>query len=179
MISIDNLMKDYRLKSTIRYNNRNKITNESVAEHSFYVALYTLEICNNYNIKNDIVKIALEKALLHDMPERDISDIPYDVKNNIPELKKILKNKEKELEKELETRFKCECQEDNEIEIIIEKIVKMADNYSVYQYCLKEQELGNSSNEFKKIEDRVRCDIFTDYDYLNEYLLQHKEMKKC
>ena len=74
MINVADLMKDYRLKSTIRYNNRNKITNESVAEHSFYVGLYTLEICNKLKLNHSLTKYALEKALLHDMVERDISD---------------------------------------------------------------------------------------------------------
>ena len=176
MISIDNLMKDYRLKSTIRYNNRNKITNESVAEHSFYVALYTLEICNSLNLEDNIIKKAVERALLHDMVERDISDIPHDVKNIVPGLKIILENKEKELNKEIDERFNCNRNEDDESALnkLIDVIVKISDNYSVYQFCLKEQELGNNSLEFKAIENRAKNFIESNMEKVNEYLITLK-----
>ena len=40
----------YKLKDIIRYNTRVKITKESVAEHSFFVAVITLHLCNKYHL---------------------------------------------------------------------------------------------------------------------------------
>ena len=42
----EHLLYLYQLKNIIRYNSRKRLVNESVAEHSFYVALIALEICN-------------------------------------------------------------------------------------------------------------------------------------
>ena len=47
----------YRLKNVIRYNTRNKLKDESVAEHSFYVALLSLYFCDEYNLSNKSVII--------------------------------------------------------------------------------------------------------------------------
>ena len=54
------LIDVYRLKNVVRYNTRNVIKKESVAEHSFYVALFTLKICNDYNVDPRTEKRAIE-----------------------------------------------------------------------------------------------------------------------
>lgn len=181
MITVKDLMKDYRLKSTIRYNNRNKINNETVAEHSFYVSLYTLQICNKLNLHPIVTKLALEKAILHDMVEADISDIPHDVKKKIEGLKTILEKQEKELNEKLDYRFACDrtnnietlrsykVDYDDKTENIIDTIVKIADTYSVLQYCLKEEMLGNKDNEFRSIEERARKFIVEGEKSITEY----------
>ena len=92
LVKLENYLTDvYRLKNVIRYNTRNIIKEESVAEHSFYVALFSLKICDDYHIDNSTTKKVLIKALLHDMPEIELNDITHNVKEKLnlrPFLKK-------------------------------------------------------------------------------------------
>ena len=75
----------YTLKALTRYNNKFKIINESVAEHSFFVAVLVLKMYDDYNFN---LKTALKMALIHDIPELHLSDVTHDVKKNFPKLAK-------------------------------------------------------------------------------------------
>ena len=141
------LIDVYRLKNVVRYNTRNVIKKESVAEHSFYVALFTLKICNDYNVDSRTEKRAIIKALLHDMPESELNDITHDVKEKL-NLRPFLKKYEDEY---FDTHF-------SEYRSLMKKgdektnaIVDYADTMSVYQYVLNEELLGNKSNDIQEI----------------------------
>lgn len=136
------LAKDYRLKDLIRYNTRTKITNESVAEHSYFVCLYVLEICNYFKVDNETKLEALSLAVIHDLPEIDLSDIPHDVKMKHKGLNKEFEIVEEELFGKLRNRFNLKPTENTNI---ANKIVKAADLYSVIQFCEHEKVLGNQS----------------------------------
>ena len=43
------LLDFYHLKSLVRYNTRLKLTSETVAEHSYFVSLFTMIICEELN----------------------------------------------------------------------------------------------------------------------------------
>lgn len=65
------------LRNIVRYSNMRRLHNESVAEHSYYVALYTLIIANslkNHGETLDMAK-ALGMALAHDLEEGFSGDI--------------------------------------------------------------------------------------------------------
>ena len=64
-------------------NNKFKIISESVAEHSYFVAVLTLKLHDDYEF--DLEK-ALKMALVHDIPELHLSDVTHDVKRNFPKL---------------------------------------------------------------------------------------------
>ena len=64
----------------VRYNNRHRIHNEDLAQHSFMVAYNILKIGFNYNIDSSIVYKACAMAIVHDCPEMFTSDIPHDCK---------------------------------------------------------------------------------------------------
>ena len=138
----------------IRYNNRAKIINESVAEHSTYVAFNVLKICKLYNISNDVKYRALEMAVVHDIPETYTSDVPWNVKQKSSVLSKELSRLEIEFIKEdmpeIYESFKSyqEAEENKTLEGII---VKLADTLSVVQYCEQEKSLGNVSSEMMEI----------------------------
>ena len=141
------LVDVYRLKDVVRYNTKNVIKKESVAEHSFYVALFTLKICNDYNVDSRTEKRAIIKALLHDMPEIELNDITHDVKEKL-NLRPFLKKYEDEY---FDTHF-------SEYRSLMKKgdektnaIVDYADTMSVYQYVLNEELLGNKSNDIQEI----------------------------
>lgn len=162
------LVDVYRLKDVVRYNTKNVIKKESVAEHSFYVALFTLKICNDYNVDSRTEKRAIIKALLHDMPEIELNDITHDVKEKL-NLRPFLKKYEDEY---FDTHF-------SEYRSLMKKgdektnaIVDYADTMSVYQYVLNEELLGNKSNDIQEILINTRSRIKKCKERLEEILFK-------
>jgi len=141
----------YQLKNITRYNSRKRLVNESVAEHSFYVAIIALELAEKANLTAEQTFECLIKALLHDMPEIELNDITHDVKEALG-LRPMLKKYEDEFyKKEYPTYANLMINNDDEV---VDRIVDLADVLSVYQYTSNEIELGNQSNDIQ--------DIYTD-----------------
>lgn len=142
------------LGEIIRYNDRPKIKNESVAEHSFYVANNVIRICSLYNIPMEVKHEALEMAIAHDIPEVFTGDIGYITKRDNPELAVALERTElKQLklnmpEHYLAFRNYVEGLKHRDLAAVI---VKLADIISVLQYSNSEIELGNSSKAMQDI----------------------------
>ena len=140
------LLSMYRLKNVIRYNTKNKLKDESVAEHSFYVALIVLKLCKEYEYSEETTQLCLIKAILHDMPEIELNDITHDVKEHL-HLRPLLKEYEDDY-------YKREFTEYADLMIkpqTFDTIVDLADAYSVRQYCLNEISLGNHNSEINAI----------------------------
>lgn len=134
----------YKLSNIIRYSQQNKIKSESVAEHSFYVSWFVTRICKEFFISDKIKLLALEAAVLHDIPEVITNDITYDVKRMIPEISGLLQPYEEMVISEHSPEaHKVLFEPETSDEIIAKKIVKHADILSVLQYCNHEQLLGN------------------------------------
>ena len=149
----------YKLSNIIRYSQQNKIKNETVAEHSYYVSWFVNRLCTKYSLSDTIRLMALETALLHDIPEVITNDITYDVKRMIPEVPALLQPYEEEVIKEHSSRaYKVLFNPETPEEIIAKKVVKHADILSVLQYCQNEEELGNKNfTELRKAtEKRVK-----------------------
>ena len=136
------LTKLYNLKNLVRYNPRTKIANESVAEHSFFVALFTAMIAEKLEMSDSEKLRCITKALIHDLPEIDISDIPHNVKRKYPEIKEVVERAENEWFKKFMPSFENLCTTEEE-----DDIVEIADIYSVVQYCENERRLGNQNFE--------------------------------
>ena len=99
-----------------------------------------------YELGDTIRLMALETALLHDIPEVITNDITYDVKRMIPEVPALLQPYEEEVIKEHSSRaYKVLFNPETPEEIIAKKVVKHADILSVLQYCQNEEMLGNKS----------------------------------
>ena len=143
----DYLVDVYRLKNVIRYNTRNIIKEESVAEHSFYVALFALKICDNYNVDEQTRSKAIIKALLHDMPEIELNDITHNVKEKL-NLRPFLKKYEDEYFDENYHQYASLMKNADKK---TDAIVLLADTMSVYQYALNEILLGNKSDDINEI----------------------------
>ena len=149
----------YKLSNIIRYSQQNKIKNETVAEHSYYVSWFVNRLCTKYSLSDTIRLMALEAALLHDVPEVITNDITYDVKRMIPEVPGLLQPYEEEVIREHSSRaHKVLFNPETSDEIVAKKIVKHADILSVLQYCQNEEELGNKNfTELRKAtEKRVK-----------------------
>ena len=130
--------KVYNLKFIQRYSITPRITNETVAEHSFFVATYVMELYKDY--KFDLNK-AVQMAIIHDFAESFIGDITLSTKTMCPELVN-------ELYREYEQRTSVES-----------LIVKLADTMQVKQYAGNEIELGNNSITMRSIFSRAVDDI--------------------
>lgn len=142
LLSKESVMSEYTLKKIIRYGNRNRLNDESVAEHVCFVSLFCLKIMAQLNLTHEQERQVLILAALHDAAESRTSDIPHDVKENYPEMQAILDKIEDDY---YEENWKYYADEVCEPDKLVHDIVKLADTYSVYQWCLCEMELGNVS----------------------------------
>ena len=157
---LSNMIKDV-CKNTIlgigsinRYNTLYRLHEESVAEHSLYVSYNVMRLCDILEISDDIKLRALQMAIVHDIPECFLGDMPYSTKQRNPEISKILSKLELEdMERnmpEVADKFR-EFQEAEENETIEGQLVKLADAISVVQFCEVEKSLGNSSDNMTEI----------------------------
>ena len=147
----------YALKALTRYNNKFKLINESVAEHSFFVAILILKLHEVYNF--DLEK-ALSMGLIHDIPELHLSDITYDVKRNFPKLRDSILDAEKTI---INKQYPEWSHLFNELVVNVESVesmvVVLADVMSCIQYASTEIDLGNSGymkNVLKESKKRMR-----------------------
>lgn len=160
LLSKESIMSEYPLKKIIRYNHRSRLQDESVAEHTCFVSLFCLKIMAQLNLTHEQERQVLILAALHDTCESRTSDIPHDVKANYPEMQQILYRIEQDYYKE---HWKNYLGEVYKPEPIVYNILKLADAYSVYQWCLNEKALGNSSDCISEIyfESKERLEKYT------------------
>lgn len=112
---------------------------QSVAEHSFYVALYTAEIISfalecGYQVFNDFA-IAVQYALVHDRDEAYMSDIPGPIKRNITDPLKM-----KEYAARMETKVydtAIDAESDHK------RVIKVADLMDEVAFLHGEVRMGN------------------------------------
>ncbi|MDD4533372.1 MAG: HD domain-containing protein, partial [Prevotella sp.] len=124
-------MSEYVLCKIIRYNNRTRLQNESVAEHTCFVSVFCLKIMAQLDLDHETERQILILAALHDMAESQTSDIPHNVKANYPEMESILEKIETDYYKETWVKyFEVVYKPGN----LVYNILKLADAYSVYQY---------------------------------------------
>ena len=160
VLSDEQITSEYALCKIIRYNNRCKLQDESVAEHTCFVSLFCLKILAKLKLSHEIERKVLILAALHDTAESKTSDIPHDVKANYPEMQNILDKVERNYYEEVWPEYKEEVYNSGDL---CHNILKLADSYSVYQYCLNEKALGNVSDVIDEIthDSMVRIQHYT------------------
>lgn len=161
LLNKESIMSEYPLKKIIRYNHRSRLQDESVAEHTCFVSLFCLKIMAQLNLTHEQERQVLILAALHDTCESKSSDIPHDVKANYPEMQKILDKIERDY---YEKNWQNYLEDVYKPDEIVYNILKLADAYSVYQWCLNEKALGNSSDCITEIyfESKNRLKKYTD-----------------
>jgi 5'-deoxynucleotidase YfbR-like HD superfamily hydrolase len=96
-LNIHNMIRGQssRLRYVIRYSTCQRLHSENVAEHSYYVALYSMLIADWAIITNreagskvDHAEV-VRYALLHDLEEAITGDIPRSFKYSLPEMAEI------------------------------------------------------------------------------------------
>lgn len=153
LLSDEEIMSEYVLGKIVRYNNRRRLQEESVAEHTCFVTLFCLKIMAQLNLDHETERRVLILAALHDVAESRTSDIPHDVKSNYPEVKSILDKVEDDYYREHWANYLGEIRDPDDL---CHNILKLADTYSVLQYCLNEQSLGNTSEDIREITESAR-----------------------
>lgn len=172
LLSKESIMSEYPLKKIIRYNHRSRLQDESVAEHTCFVSLFCLKIMAQLNLTHEQERQVLILAALHDTCESRTSDIPHDVKANYPEMQAILEKIEHDY---YEENWKTYLGDVYKPEPIVYNILKLADAYSVYQWCLNEKALGNSSDCITEIYVECRNRLKKYIGIINEII--EKEAK--
>ena len=160
-------MDDYVLGKMIRYNHRYRLQDECVAAHSFFVSLFCLKIMAKLQLDHETERQVLILAALHDTAEIKTSDIPHDVKSRYPDMQEILDRIEKEYYEEHWQKYISDVYKPNEM---VYNIIKLADAYSVYQYCLNENTLGNVSDEMTEIKSEALVRITNHIATINALL---------
>lgn len=126
-----------RMASVVgRWSTTPAISRQSIADHSFYVALYTDHMCDMLRLPDGIRYDALHWALIHDMPETVTSDIPGPVKRTITNVMN-LNSVEGTIFQELEYPNSAPLFDQSR------KIVKAANLIDEVFYLHSEQLLGN------------------------------------
>ena len=161
------VMDDYVLGKMIRYNHRYRLQDECVAAHSFFVSLFCLKIMAKLQLDHETERQVLILAALHDTAEIKTSDIPHDVKSRYPDMREILDRIEKEYYEEHWQKYISDVYKPNEM---VHNIIKLADAYSVYQYCLNENALGNVSDEMTEIKSEALVRITNHIAAINALL---------
>lgn len=172
LLSKESIMSEYPLKKIIRYNHRSRLQDESVAEHTCFVSLFCLKIMAQLNLTHEQERQVLILAALHDTCESRTSDIPHDVKANYPEMQAILEKIEHDY---YEENWKTYLGDVYKPEPIVYNILKLADAYSVCQWCLNEKALGNSSDCITEIYIECRNRLKKYIGIINEII--EKEAK--
>lgn len=168
----EEISNEYVLAKIIRYNHRCRLQDESVAAHSFFVSLFCLKIMAKLNLDVQTERQVLILAALHDTAESKTSDIPHDVKEHYPEMEDILAKIEKDYYEKHWKRFFQDVYKPSDL---VYNILKLADSYSVYQYCLNEIDLGNVSNEIIRIKFDAMSRIQMWTEKINNCMKQKNE----
>lgn len=144
VFNIRKLQKFYKLRNLIRYSQMSRTTNESVAEHTYYVSLFSRMICTKLGLDADTTLKCVTYALIHDIPEIWTSDVPHPVKEGNPKLSKLLNEVEIDVMKNHCPEFLDDYKEGlNRVDPKVSIIVDLADIVSVLQYANSQVKLGN------------------------------------
>ncbi len=150
----------FNLDTIVRWDLNQIVKNETVSQHSFWVALFSTclaeELFPDGGERSIDLKLQISRyALFHDLGEAFTGDINHTVKNN-PFNGKEISEKLKELE---EWYFKKKFSEDNPVSKmmlasinlksgdaeIVKNIVKICDWLSFLKFLNNEKSLGNSN----------------------------------
>lgn len=146
----------YKMSNVWRYTSRLVIKPENLAEHSYYVAANVVKFGKLLNISEDKINTAVRIALAHDCAETFTSDLPHNLKEYSSELKKICEELEVKLIGEHFPYFKKEFDSFyNEEDMVVNKLVELADVVDVIMYINREETLGNRDEDILQI--RAEC----------------------
>ena len=143
------------LRSLVRYQNCHRNINETVAEHSFYVAILVLKLREYYSFN---LETALKTALVHDCAEAAISDVPHNIKMQNPKLAEALEEAETNVTKEMLSDEALQLiRQFNHGETPEGLACQLGDILSVVMYANAELTSGNKVFNYIAIKAIERC----------------------
>jgi len=147
--------KAYSLEYTKRYSMSPVINQESVASHSYFVALAVMLLADVYEFN---LSLAIKIAIVHDLPEMEISDVNHLVKKKYPKMAAAIKEVETEVISTFPVHIQNCCNAYDK-DLTESKIVHLADAMQCSQYARSEISLGNEGymdQVLQNSEHRVR-----------------------
>jgi putative hydrolase of HD superfamily len=149
-----------------RYSVIPRIHEESIAEHSFFVAAIVMKLYDDYEFK---VGHATCMAILHDWTESYTDDITVMTKRAYPEIAEVIERVESKIAQvELSPMAYELWKEYKDGSTVESKIVKYADTIQVIQYAQGEVNLGNSAYMKSVVDDATYRSIKLK-ELLNEF----------
>ena len=158
-----------------RYNNRIKIKDENIAEHSFFVAYNILKIGYDYKLPKEAINEAVAMAIVHDYPEVFTSDIPHDCKQSHPELRDILSKVEHDFIEKQMPELLDRYDKLNDEYSLSTILVELGDAISVLQYSNREISLGNNTEDMRIIHNEVCSRVTRLFTTLEEVIENAKK----
>ena len=159
----------YRLSDLKRYNNMPRIKSESLAEHQYYCGLILIKL-KDYIINLSYVhfSILLQYVLVHDIGELYTGDIPHNVKEDYPDLRKLLERIENE---KINSFGFSDILKEVEKDEKLKALFKLCDTIQVVQYCENEKRLGNFSQDMTLIREEALRLVKKQVNWLKEHKL--------
>ncbi len=162
-------LKDARQLMLIeRFVTLKRIQKESVAEHSFFTALYAmlvadLEIKNGKSVN---VEKVLRIALLHDLEETSVSDIPRPIKHATPEFRsevqkvgeRVVSQILSDLPEPLKLSY-LELWKVEKDEALESRICRASDLLEALIWVVEEEEMGNTNVQKLGIKEELLNEI--------------------
>lgn len=144
-----------RLSYVDRFSSIPVVVKENVAEHSFWVVLYSMMVHQELDGPSEALPLVLSYAAVHDLPECLTGDVVRTFKYSSPEFKTAVDSAEEELVKKLPAKLlslysdACSGTKNSEHGWYVKEVVKAADFISLYQYIWRERSKGNQEiNQF-------------------------------
>ena len=131
----------YKLAYITRYSGVPRIKDESVAEHSFFVAALVIKLHEAYDFD---IGTALQMAISHDWAEAFIGDATHITKLAYPGIAQAMHEAEKEAIKSFAPKVYNLLRKYDEQSSVEAKVVAIADVIQVAQYAENEVKLGNT-----------------------------------
>lgn len=166
MMSLNEFLAQiYNLAFIHRYSVIPRVKNESIAEHSFFVASLVIKLNEDYSF--DLGR-AVTMATIHDWTESWTDDITVATKQRFPLIQGAVEVVEAQIARSTFSRdiffIWLEYKEGDSVEA---KIVKYADTLQVIQYAENEAKLGNKY--MAAVVEYAKQRLLILEDALNEY----------
>lgn len=147
------------LSHLTRWQNLRTVGKETVAEHTCQVALICLHLLYHRRHAQKLGHLnrlkVLQIALLHDVAEVELTDLPHNVTRRFPELAFAKKLAEEQVVKQRLPEF-AELLLNDSAEL---RFVKLADTYQVVQFATAELQISENStmrNVLKEASDLLK-----------------------
>jgi len=187
---IENLVfgKISNLSNIIRFSTELRLHDENVAEHSYWVAMFSFMIATHLTQEEQVRldwRVLMGKACLHDVEESVSGDFPRPFKHSTPELLHAIETATRIAAKEVANElspdhsdFFYHCWERAKDGTPEGCIVALADFLSVLRWGMVEVSLGNTGMRKKLLPMSNYLNTFdgAEYCFLSSVILQTKKL---